>query len=131
MIRSKALSGFGMGVVALAFAACGGSTDTSGGGTGGATPADTTPAAVTISVQSDPTNVGKYSPTPATAKVGDTVKWTFDDDASQHTVTADDSSFDSSTKGKGETFTHKFDKAGTFTYHCSLHANMKGTITVS
>jgi plastocyanin len=132
MIRSKALSGFGMGVVALAFAACGGSSDSgSGGGTGGASPADNTPAAVTISVQADPTNVGKYSPTPAAAKVGDTVKWTFDDDASQHTVTADDSSFDSSTHGKGETFTFKFTKAGTFAYHCSLHANMKGSITIS
>ena len=133
MIRSKALSGFGVGVLALAFAACGGSTDTSGGGTGSSSSStDNTPAAVTISVQSDPTNVGKYSPTPATAKVGDTVKWTFDDDASQHTVTSDDgSSFDSSTHGKGESFTHKFDKAGTFTYHCSLHANMKGSITIS
>jgi plastocyanin len=132
MSRSKALGGFGVGVLALAFAACGSSTDTGGGGTGGSTPADTTPAAVTISVQSDPTNVGKFTPTPATAKVGDTVKWTFDDDSSQHTVTSDDgSSFDSGTHGKGESFTHKFDKAGTFAYHCSLHANMKGTITVS
>ncbi|HEV1998575.1 MAG TPA: plastocyanin/azurin family copper-binding protein [Candidatus Dormibacteraeota bacterium] len=130
MIRSKALNGLGMGVMALAFAACGGSTDTGGGG-GGATPADNTPAAVTIQVEADPTNVGKYSPTPATAKVGDTVKWAFADDASQHTVAADDSSFDSGTKGKGESFTYKFTKAGTFPYHCSLHANMKGTITVS
>lgn len=133
MIRSKALSGLGMGVMALAFAACGGSsTDTgSGGSSGGSSPADNTPAAVTIQVQADPTNVGKYSPTPATAKVGDTVKWSFEDDASQHTVAADDSSFDSGTKGKGESFTYKFTKAGTFPYHCSLHANMKGSITVS
>jgi len=132
MIRSKALSGLGVGVLALAFAACGGSSDTgSGGSTGGSSPADNTPAAVTIAVQADPTNVGKYSPTPATAKVGDTVKWSWEDDSSQHTVTADDSSFDSSTKGKGETFTYKFTKAGTFAYHCSLHANMKGSITVS
>ena len=100
-------------------------------GTGGSSPADNTPAAVTIAVQADPTNVGKYSPTPATAKVGDTVKWSWEDDSSQHTVTADDSSFDSSTKGKGDTFTNKFTKAGTFTYHCSLHANMKGSITIS
>ena len=129
MIRSKVLSGVSVGVLALAFAACGGSTDTGGGSS--ATPADNTPAAVTIKVVTDPTNAGKYDPTPTTAKVGDTVKWAFADDASQHTVTADDSSFDSGQKNKGETFTFKFDKAGTFAYHCTLHANMKGTITVS
>jgi plastocyanin len=117
-----------MGVVALGFAACGGSSDT--GGTPASTP-DNTPADVTISAAADATNGGKYVPTPATAKVGNTVKWTFDDDQSQHTVTADDSSFDSGTKGKGDTYLHKFDKAGTFAYHCTLHANMKGTITVS
>ena len=60
MIRSKALSGFGVGVLALAFAACGGSSDTgSGGSTGGSSPADNTPAAGTIAVQADPTNAGQ------------------------------------------------------------------------
>jgi plastocyanin len=117
-----------VGVLALAFAACGGSTDTGGSSS---TPSDNTPAAVTIHVASDPTNVGKFDPSTATAKVGDTVKWSFEDDASPHTVTADDSSFDSGQKSKGDTFTFKFAKAGTFTYHCTLHANMKGTITVS
>ena len=131
MIRSKVLSGLGVGVLAMAFAACGGSSDNSGGGGGGSSPADNTPAAVTISVQSDPTNVGKFSPNPASAKVGDTVKWTFDDDSNQHTVTAVDGSFDSGTHGKGDSFTHRFDKAGTFQYHCTLHANMTASITVS
>lgn len=131
-MRSKVLSALGVGTMALALAACGSSSDNSGGsGGGGGNSTDNTPAAVTISVQADPTNVGKYTPATATAKVGDTIKWTFDDDASPHTVTADDNSFDSSQKQKGDTFTHKFDKAGTYAYHCSLHANMKGTITVS
>ena len=129
MIRSRVLSGLGMGVLALTFAACGGSSDSSG--TPASTP-DNTPADVTIQVQSDATNVGKYSPNPSTAKVGNVVKWTFDDDQSPHTVTSDDgTTFDSTSKAKGEVFTHKFDKAGTYAYHCSLHANMKGSITVS
>lgn len=127
-MRSKVLSGLGAGVLALAFAACGGSSDTGGGSS---TPTDNTPAAVTIKVVSDPTNVGKYDPTPTTAKVGDTVKWSFEDDASPHTVTAEDGSFDSMQKSKGDTFTFKFTKAGTFAYHCTLHANMKGTVTVA
>jgi plastocyanin len=129
LIRSKVLRGLGAGILALGFAACGGSTDSGGGSS--STPADNTPAAVTIKVVSDPTNVGKYDPASTTAKVGDTVKWSIDDDSSPHTVTADDGSFDSQQKSKGDTFTFKFAKAGTFAYHCTLHANMKGTITVS
>lgn len=132
MIRSKVLSGLGMGILAVAFAACGGSsTDNSTGGGGGSSPADNTPAAATVNVVADPTNVGKFDPATTTVKVGDTVKWTFSDDANPHTVTADDSSFDSSQKQKGDTFTFKFDKAGTFAYHCTLHANMKAQVTVS
>jgi plastocyanin len=130
MMRSKVLSGLGIGAVALALAACGSSSD-SGGSSSSSSATDNTPAAVTISVQADTTNVGKFSPNPATAKVGDTVKWTFDDDTNQHTVTAVDGSFDSGTHSKGDTFTHKFDKAGSFDYHCTLHANMTGKITVS
>ncbi len=132
MIRSKVLSGLGMGVLALALAACGSSSDNSGGGGSSSAPADNTPAAATVNVVADPTNVGKFDPATTTVKVGDTVKWTFSDDASPHTVTSDDSStFDSMQKAKGDTFTHKFDKAGTFAYHCTLHANMKAQVTVS
>lgn len=128
MIRSRVLSGLGVGVVSLVFAACGGSSDS---GTPTSTP-DNTPADVTIQVQSDPTDAGKFVPNPATAKVGNVVKWSFEDDQSPHTVTSDDTtSFDSGSKAKGEVFTHKFDKAGTFAFHCTLHANMKGSIAVS
>ena len=129
MIHSRLLSGLGVGLLALSLAACGGSSSNTT--TGDQTPADNTPVAVTIKVVSDPTTVGKFDPTPAAAKVGDTVKWSFEDANSQHTVTADDQSFDSSTKSAGESFTHKFDKAGTFSYRCTLHADMKGSITVS
>ena len=30
----------------------------------------------------------------------------------------------------GESFTQKFDTAGTFEYFCEFHANMKGTVVV-
>ncbi|MFL6365485.1 MAG: plastocyanin/azurin family copper-binding protein [Nitrososphaeraceae archaeon] len=36
--------------------------------------------------------------------------------------------FDSSTISPGKTFTHKFDKAGTFDYSCTLHPFMHGQI---
>jgi plastocyanin len=92
-------------------------------------------ATIQVKVEPDPTNLGKYVPTPTSIRVGGTVKWTFDDDQNNpHTATADDGSFDSSTKvtgNKGDVFSFTFTKAGSFAYHCNYHANMKGTVTVS
>lgn len=78
----------------------------------------------------DPTNGGKYDPASLTVKVGGTVMWSWQDDAASHTVTADDGSFDSGTKSKGDSFSFKFDKAGSVGYSCTIHPNMKGSITV-
>ena len=49
---------------------------------------------------------------------------------SQHTVTADDGSFDVTVdSGKDATFTAP-DKAGKYKFHCNIHTQMKGTLTV-
>jgi plastocyanin len=71
-----------------------------------------------------------FNPSTLTAKVGDTVTWT-NSDSTAHTVTWDDGSVDSGNLAQGATFKHTFDKAGTFSYHCKIHPNMKATITVS
>jgi plastocyanin len=88
----------------------------------------------TIMVEADPTNLGKYVPDPDTVKTGTAVTWQFvDDQNNPHTVTADDGSFDSSSKvtgNKGDKFSFTFTKAGTFAYHCNYHGNMKGTLIV-
>ncbi|OGJ16335.1 hypothetical protein A3K74_01950 [Candidatus Pacearchaeota archaeon RBG_13_33_26] len=71
-----------------------------------------------------------FSPSTLTIKAGDTVIWTNMDSAS-HTVTSDSGNeLDSPGFGKDGTYTHKFDTAGTYTYHCSPHPSMKGTIIV-
>jgi plastocyanin len=70
-----------------------------------------------------------FSPPSLVVKVGATVKWT-NRDAIGHTVTADDGSFGSSRIGNGVTFSQTFSKAGTFTYHCSIHKSMTGTVVV-
>jgi predicted lipoprotein with Yx(FWY)xxD motif/plastocyanin len=67
---------------------------------------------------------------PLTVSVGTTVIWTNEDDAA-HTVTANDGSFDSGDIAKGETFSFKFEKAGTFDYTCTIHPNMKGQVIVT
>src|SRR3954453_14220435 len=72
----------------------------------------------------------KFDPDKLEIKPGDTVVWTNADDR-DHTVTAKDGSFKSDNLGKGDTFEHKFTKAGKFTYACSYHPRMKATVIVS
>ena len=72
---------------------------------------------------------------PATIEiaVGTTVTWVNHDEADRgglHTATADDGSFDSGDLEQGETFSHTFEEAGVFGYHCENHPNMKGTVIV-
>ena len=71
-----------------------------------------------------------FSPSSITVVIGvnNTVTWT-NMDAVTHTVTADDGSFIASLPA-GTTFTHTFTTAGVYTYHCSIHKFMKGTVKV-
>lgn len=71
----------------------------------------------------------KFGPDMVTIKAGTTVTWT-NQDSTQHTVTADDGSFDGGPLAQGQTFSHTFDTAGTFTYHCKIHPTMTATVTV-
>jgi plastocyanin/predicted DNA-binding antitoxin AbrB/MazE fold protein len=77
--------------------------------------------------------ISNYAFSPAVIQVaaGTTVVWT-NQDAVAHTVTSDDgTSFSSSTIANGATFSYTFNTPGTFTYHCSIHPMMTGTVTVS
>ncbi len=51
-------------------------------------------------------------------------------DATAHTATAINQSFDSGTIAAGKTATVTFRKPGTYAYHCLFHAFMTATITV-
>ncbi len=70
-----------------------------------------------------------FKPETLTVPVGAKVTWKFDDSA-KHTVVADDKSFTSPAKSGGQTYSYTFAKAGTYTYLCSIHNYMKGTIVV-
>lgn len=71
-----------------------------------------------------------FAPVSVSIKVGDTVKWT-NQDATPHTVSADDNSFGSNSIAQGGTFSHTFTAAGTVHYHCSFHPTMTATVVVS
>lgn len=69
-----------------------------------------------------------FSPANVSVPAGSTVTWTNSDTA-PHTVTGD--GIDSSTLTTGQAYSQTFDKAGTYSYHCSIHPTMQGAITVT
>ena len=71
-----------------------------------------------------------YNPATITVKAGTKVTWT-NGDTFAHTVTLDDNSVDSGNVAAGSTFDNTFATAGTFAYHCKIHASMHGTVTVT
>ena len=87
-------------------------------------------SSTTVKVVSDSQTQGAYQPNPVTVKAGDSVTWTWEDQGNQHSVSADDATFESCLQGAGYTFTTTFANAGTYRYHCSIHPSMKGTVTV-
>jgi plastocyanin len=70
-----------------------------------------------------------YKPDTLTVAVGKKVTFTNSDDTA-HTVTSTDKAFDSGNLDKNASWSHVFEKAGTYTYVCAYHAFMKGTIVV-
>jgi nitrite reductase (NO-forming) len=72
-----------------------------------------------------------YSPQTITVVMGvnNTVTWVNNDDAA-HTVTATDNSFNSGNLNAGQSWSHTFTTPGTYTYICSYHFWMKGTVIV-
>jgi plastocyanin len=70
-----------------------------------------------------------FSPGTITVPVNTTITWKNNDNMA-HTVTADDNSFDSGNIGAGSSFSRTFSVAGTYNYHCTLHAGMNGKVIV-
>lgn len=71
-----------------------------------------------------------FNPPEISVPVGGSVTWT-NDDSTPHTATGlDREALQSGAIKPGESFTQKFDTAGTFEYFCEFHPNMKGTIVV-
>jgi len=71
-----------------------------------------------------------FNPKEVHVKVGEALIWNWDDNGLEHSVTADDKSFDSGRKSSGS-FSQTFTAAKTIAYHCEVHARMHGTIVVA
>jgi LPXTG-motif cell wall-anchored protein len=71
----------------------------------------------------------QFTPSSISVDQGDTVTWT-NNGPSAHSATAPDGSFDTGILPAGQSRSHTFNEAGTFSYICSPHPNMHGTIVV-
>ena len=70
-----------------------------------------------------------FQPMSLTVKAGSTVTWTNMDEE-PHTVVSTGGVFRSNALDTKDSFSFKFDKAGTYGFVCSIHPQMVGTIVV-
>lgn len=69
-----------------------------------------------------------YVPEQVTVRPGQAVQWVWES-VDQHDVVADDRSFVSELQYEGQ-YTHIFEETGEYPYECSIHPEMRGTVTV-
>jgi len=119
-------------LLCVAVAGCGGDDDDGGGAA--KTSEEKQPAAGSGGTAAEGASVAmkniEFKPKAVTVKKGGMVKWTNDDSVG-HDVTGSD--FKSGSAGGisgGETFEHRFAKAGRFDYRCNVHLGMEGTVIV-
>jgi LPXTG-motif cell wall-anchored protein len=70
-----------------------------------------------------------FSPASLTINQGDTVTW-VNNGPTPHSATANDGSFNTGILKAGQSGSHTFSQAGTFSYYCQPHPYMKATIVV-
>ena len=70
-----------------------------------------------------------FNPPQLNVAPGTTVTW-VNRDSVAHTVTADNGLFDSGQLAPGASYPVVLDGAGTVSYHCKLHPEMRGSIVV-
>jgi plastocyanin len=68
-----------------------------------------------------------FTPSTVTIKVGETVTWR-NEDGVPHDATA--GTFTSGSISSGQSYTKKFDKAGTYTYVCKVHPSMAAATVI-
>lgn len=113
MRRLPPLASLGL-VLPLALVACGGDDDS-------AAPAE--PGTVVVADN-------EFNPNDIEVSAGDTVTWQFEG-AAVHNVTFDDDAYEASENKKEGTHEQTFEEAGSFSYTCTLHPGMDGTVSVT
>lgn len=71
-----------------------------------------------------------FTPANITIKAGDTITW-VNQDSAQHSAWDLNDQFDTGLLSTGQSASLAFASAGTFSYRCRPHGNMRGTITIT
>ncbi len=100
-------------------------SEPAGGAAGGGCAPSTEAGVVEVDIQNF-----AYSPAAVEAAVGETITFTNRDEA-PHTATLDEGDCSTESLGQDATGGLVFDAAGTYPFHCRIHPNMTGTITVT
>jgi plastocyanin len=112
-------------LLTVATAACGSSNTPT-------TPTPTpTPTAMSVSIPvgARTLGAGAFVPNPVTVTVGSTVTW-INNDTTTHDSISDTGVWNSGNIPAGGQFAFTFQSKGTFTYKCTIHPGMVGTVTV-
>ena len=127
----KALVALSVSAACLFLSACGGGGSSSS--TAAQTPAQN-PTTQTGAATSggDAVTIKDFAYGPADLTVASGTKLTFtNDDSTSHTATStDQGGFDTGTIEKGQTKSVTVEQPGTYSYVCSFHPFMHGTVTV-
>ena len=114
----KLLLGFAV-VGLFAGSACGGGDGDDGANSG------STNAPAAVSIKGEGTT---WNPDEVTVKVGDVVEWDVTGSI-VHDLKGDDGI--ERKAASNYKYTHTYDKPGTYTYECTIHPGMVGTVTVT
>lgn len=71
-----------------------------------------------------------FHPSSLTVKVGTKVTFVNEDSVTHTATSSSNAPIDSGNLTKGQSYTVTFTKAGTYSYTCTIHPYMKGTIVV-
>ncbi|HEX6654137.1 MAG TPA: cupredoxin family copper-binding protein [Thermoleophilaceae bacterium] len=84
-----------------------------------------------IAAASGSVTIADFSFTPGSLTIsqGDTVTW-VNNGPTPHSATANDGSFNTGILKAGQSASHTFSQAGTFSYYCQPHPFMKATVVV-
>ena len=117
------LAAFTAIILLFACSKSGGGSGDNGGGGGGYGGGGTTGNSVSIAGFA-------FSTSSLPVAKGTKVTWK-NNDATTHTVTSDDGTFDSGNIAPGGSYSYTFADAGTFAYHCKIHPTMTAKVVVA
>lgn len=98
---------------------------------GQAAPANGKAAPAPVNVQKISILDNTFRPSTLSIKVGDTVTWTHDGQITHNVKSTTATGPQSGDLHHGDTYSFTFKQAGTYSFYCSYHEGMSGTITVT